>query len=147
MQPITQALLFRKWKYNRLLRVCHASMWVIGCFSVSPIRPPSQNVGGATNSPPTSVQNRDGRGARQRISNERQESMGTGLTFDEYIELTAMPLTGADPIVVQVVEEVRERLFSMPSVVSANHRRATRDEPAFRLTGPPRRAGGCIRRR
>jgi hypothetical protein len=33
--------------------------------------------------------------------------MGTGLTFDEYIELTAMPLAGVDPVFVQVVEEER----------------------------------------
>jgi hypothetical protein len=30
--------------------------------------------------------------------------METGLTFEEYIELTAMPLAGADPVFVQAVK-------------------------------------------
>lgn len=50
--------------------------------------------------------------------------MGTGLTFDEYIELTAMPMAGADPVFVQAVEEERERMFPMPLVVAANHLRS-----------------------
>lgn len=50
--------------------------------------------------------------------------MGTGLTFEEYIELTAMPLAGADPVFVQVVEEERERMFPMKLVVAANHLRS-----------------------
>lgn len=47
--------------------------------------------------------------------------MGTGLTFDEYIELKAMPLAGADPVFIQAVEEEREQMFPMPLVVAANH--------------------------
>jgi len=50
--------------------------------------------------------------------------MGTGLTFEEYIELTALPLAGADPVFVQVVEEERERMFPMKLVVAANHLRS-----------------------
>lgn len=50
--------------------------------------------------------------------------MGTGLTFDEYIELTAMPLAGADPAFVQAVQEEREQMFPMPLVVAANHLRS-----------------------
>lgn len=50
--------------------------------------------------------------------------MGTGLTFDEYIELEAMPLASADPVFVQAVEEERERMFPMPLVVAVNHLRS-----------------------
>lgn len=50
--------------------------------------------------------------------------MGTGLTFDESIKLTAMPLAGADPVFVQAVEEDRERMFPMKLVVAANHLRS-----------------------
>lgn len=50
--------------------------------------------------------------------------MGTGLTFDEYIELTAMPLAGADPVFVQGVEEEREQMFPMKLVDAANHLRS-----------------------
>lgn len=50
--------------------------------------------------------------------------MGTGLTFDEYIELTALPLAGADPVFVQAVEEEREQMFPMKLLVAANHLRS-----------------------
>lgn len=50
--------------------------------------------------------------------------MGTGLTFDEYIELTIMPLRGGDRVFVQAAEEVRERMFPMTLVVAANHLRS-----------------------
>lgn len=50
--------------------------------------------------------------------------MGTGLTFDEYIERTAMPMAGADPVFVQAVEEEREQMFPMKLVLAANHLRS-----------------------
>lgn len=50
--------------------------------------------------------------------------MGTGLTFEEYIELTAIPLACADPVFVQAVEKERERMFPMKLVVAANQLRS-----------------------
>lgn len=50
--------------------------------------------------------------------------MGTGLTFEEDIELTVMPLACADPVFVQAVEEEREQMFPMKLVVAANHLRS-----------------------
>ena len=50
--------------------------------------------------------------------------MGTGLTFEGYIELTAMPMAGADPVFVQAVKEERDGMFPMKLVVAANHLRS-----------------------
>jgi hypothetical protein len=46
------------------------------------------------------------------------------LTYEEYIERTARPLAGADPVFVQVVKEERERMFPMKLVVAANQLRS-----------------------
>ena len=35
------------------------------------------------------------------------------MTFDEYIDRSAMSMAGADPVFVQVVEEEREQMFPM----------------------------------
>ena len=43
--------------------------------------------------------------------------MGIGLTFDEYVELTAKPPAGADPAFHEAVKEERERMFPMTLVV------------------------------
>jgi len=48
--------------------------------------------------------------------------MGTGLTFDEYIELRALPLAGADPVFVQAVEKERERMFPWACPTACNFR-------------------------
>ena len=57
MQPITHVLLFTKSLCKHFLGICHTSLYVIGRFSLTLIKPASQNFGRATNSPPTSVQN------------------------------------------------------------------------------------------
>jgi hypothetical protein len=50
--------------------------------------------------------------------------MGTGLTFDEYVDLTLRPLAGAHLVFHQAVDEEPERMFPMKLVVAANHLRS-----------------------
>lgn len=66
MQPITHVLLFPKSLFKHFLRICHASLYVIGRFSLTLIKPASQSFGRATNSPRTSVQNM---GVNHRLAN------------------------------------------------------------------------------
>ena len=50
--------------------------------------------------------------------------MGTGLTFDEYVELRLRPAAGADPTFYRAAEMQRERMFPMNTVGASSHLRS-----------------------
>jgi len=53
--------LCRKSHCNHFLRVCHARVWVIGCFSLALIGPARQKIGGAANATAAVVPQRSGK--------------------------------------------------------------------------------------
>jgi len=50
--------------------------------------------------------------------------MGTGLTFDEYVDLRLKPPAGADRAFHQAAEMERDRIFPMNTTAASNHLRS-----------------------
>jgi hypothetical protein len=49
--------------------------------------------------------------------------MGTGMNFDEFVELRLKPPVGADPVFFQAAEMERDEMFPMDLVSASNHLR------------------------
>lgn len=49
--------------------------------------------------------------------------MGTGLTFDEFVDLRINPRTGADRAFHEAAEQERERMFPMHTTLAPHHLR------------------------